>query len=1275
MRRQVIALLSAAALLFSGGVVNAEAAAPETPQVIVTPSLQEVLGSTHTSGRYYFGEEDFLNEGAERMLSLGSSSIKVWLSAKPQESYSYNSEWPANIGQPDGPQSLLEILLLPYYQEFLEKDFQVFVFEAIEFGPFRSGGGAELTTIWKDGLSPAEKERVEDQFYELTRYLQTRFAHTGKTFVLQNWEGDNALRAWETPPAELPAAIQGMIDWSNARQDGISRARQEAGDMGVTVAGALEITRIPAGGEVFDHKLVVDEVVPYTHMDLYSLSTWGTRLPGEEQELLAKLAYYKDKAPDSALYGADNLMLGEFGAYETTYNKPESFPQNNYEATLSLGRDNEFNETTGRAQLVANRKQLEYALQMGVRFALYWELYDNGLKDGIALDSLTPDERGYKVARMDQLRGVWLIRQDGSYTPTWHYFANLYNPQTVTDYLNDWSRTYSRTSNLEFVNEGAASRAEGDRSRAVNPSGADGSLVYRLANPISSFSAKVFHVDGLDGRLEFYVSADGTGWTPVEMAVTPGYAGQAGSWQSAFAVSSSALPPDSIYLKAVLKGNTADSLELSGIQINSAEGLADPHSVYYNPAELTGLLLDGQPIQGVNSLMLVKYPYDDSLPQVPQAFDPVVAGYKVFLPGDAAEPPVIQGVVNDPRLRVEVTQAASIPGTAQIRVSSPDGSSQASYRVEFARELTAALTAEAAAGTGEELALDYSLRHVARGIQAQDVILGFDPQMLEWKDAAALNSVTRITYAGQEAPGRVRIMAAGLGAGNAIDQDGAFLRFTFLTKAPGQTVVTLEQTAAAEANGMEWIPGREHSAVTIVNASGDDDGESGSGNASGGDDGESGSGNASGGDDGESGSGNGLVGQDAARITSGRIEKSPELSTGRENRLEALVRVTAEELRQALGEDGSQVAIPVSPPEGQTLTQAAVELPFSAAAELAFRSLPVRLTVSSPLGAYTIPLSGLAKLPETSGQAATLRLIIASASGSTAEEALRAQFTLASPVTEFRAVVSTAEGERALELPVVSHGSTPASRIFPITMLGFNPELAAGVKVEADDSIRYVPAYFHREGAAWSGELFDSANGFYAVAVSAGQPFADAAAHWSRRDIAMLAARGIVQGQAEGSFRPNLPMTRAELAALLVRGLGLKEDPRSVAVFTDVPGEGWQAGAVGAALAAGLLHGNGDGSFRPDASVTREELAVILDNALAWAGVTVPADSSEVSLARFEDSRLISDWAEEAVVRATAAGIIEGRTDSLLDAKGEATRAEAAVMVKRLLMKARFINP
>ncbi|RAV01707.1 S-layer homology domain-containing protein [Paenibacillus sp. YN15] len=1263
MRRQAIALLSSVALLFSGlpglpgGVRNAEAAALETPQVIVTPPLQEVLGSTHTSGRYYFGEEDFLNEGAERMLSLGSSSIKVWLSAKPQESYPYNSEWPANIGQPDGPQSLLEILMLPHYQELLEKDFQVFVFEAIEFGPLRSGGGAELTTIWKDGLSPAEKERVEEQFYELTRYLLTRFAHTGKTFLLQNWEGDNALRAWETPPAQLPTAIQGMIDWSNARQDGINRARLEAGDIGVTVAGALEVTRIPAGGEVFDHKLVVDEVVPHTHMDLYSLSTWGTRLPGEEQELLAKLAYYKDKAPDSALYGADNLMLGEFGAYETTYNKPESFPQNNYEATLSPGRDNEFNETTGRAQLVANRKQLEYALQMGVRFALYWELYDNGLKDGITLDSLTPDERGYKVARMEQLRGVWLVRQDGSYTPTWHYFANLYNPKTVTDYLNDWSRTYSRTSNLEFVREGAASRAEGDTSRAVNSSGADGSLVYRLAKPISSFSAKLFHTDGLAGKLEFYASADGTDWTAVETAVTPGAAGQPGSWQSAFA-GSSALPPDSIYLRAVLKGNTAGSLELSGIQINSEEGLADPHSVYYNPAELTGLLLDGKPLQAWNSLMLVKYPYDDSLPQVPQAFDPAVAGYKVFLPVDAAESPVIEGIVNDPRLQVEVTQADSIPGTAQIRVSSPDGSSQASYRVEFARELTAALTPEAAVGTGKELALDYSLRHVARGIQAQDIVLGFDPQMLEWKDAAALNSVTRITYAGQESPGRVRIMAAALGADSAIDRDGPLLRFTFLAKAPGQTAVTLEQTAAAEANGMEWIPGRQHSAVTVGEASGGESGGSG----------DSGSG--------PSGGGNGAAaGQAAARIVPGRIEKSPELSPGRENRLEALVRVTAEELRQALGEDGSQVDIPVSAPEGRTLTQAAVELPLSALAELSSRSLPVRLTVSSPLGAYTVPLGTLPKLPETPGQAATLRLIIASAAGSKAEETLRAQFALASPVTEFRAAVSTAEGERSLELPVGSHGSSSASRTLPVTLPGFTPELAAGVKVEADGSIRYMPAYFHREGTVWSGELFEAGSGFYAVAVSSGQPFADTVSHWGNQDIAMLAARGIVRGQAEGSYGPDLSLTRAELAAMLVRGLGLKEELRSAAGFTDVPGEGWQAGAVGAALAAGLIHGNGDGSFRPDAPVTREELAVMMDNALAWAGVTVPADSSEAALARFEDRGLLSDWAAEAIARTAAAGIVEGRTDSLLAAKGEATRAEAAVMVKRLLVKARFMNP
>ena len=65
------------------------------------PALRDIIGVTHVNGRYYLADEDFLNEGAEQILALGSRVIKVWFH-KPQESYSFNSKWRQMAGPARG---------------------------------------------------------------------------------------------------------------------------------------------------------------------------------------------------------------------------------------------------------------------------------------------------------------------------------------------------------------------------------------------------------------------------------------------------------------------------------------------------------------------------------------------------------------------------------------------------------------------------------------------------------------------------------------------------------------------------------------------------------------------------------------------------------------------------------------------------------------------------------------------------------------------------------------------------------------------------------------------------------------------------------------------------------------------------------------------------------------------------------------------------------------------------------------------------------------------
>jgi hypothetical protein len=91
--------------------------------------------------------------------------------------------------------------------------------------------------------------------------------------------------------------------------------------------------------------------------------------------------------------------------------------------------------------------------------------------------------------------------------------------------------------------------------------------------------------------------------------------------------------------------------------------------------------------------------------------------------------------------------------------------------------------------------------------------------------------------------------------------------------------------------------------------------------------------------------------------------------------------------------------------------------------------------------------------------------------------------------------------------------------------------------------------------------------------------------------VESLAGRDVVAGFPDGTFKPEAGVTRGELAKMLVLATGLKPDPEAAAYYGDVQGH-WcfEEGYLQAATAAGAFSGYPDGTFRPDAPVTRAEL-------------------------------------------------------------------------------------
>jgi len=197
-------------------------------------------------------------------------------------------------------------------------------------------------------------------------------------------------------------------------------------------------------------------------------------------------------------------------------------------------------------------------------------------------------------------------------------------------------------------------------------------------------------------------------------------------------------------------------------------------------------------------------------------------------------------------------------------------------------------------------------------------------------------------------------------------------------------------------------------------------------------------------------------------------------------------------------------------------------------------------------------------------------------------------------------------------------------------------------------------------------------NSLFTVVEVKTRRFADLKGHWAQADAELLASKLLVNGVTSDRYAPAGTLTRAEFSAMLVRGLGLtaKEGKDGVR-FADVAETAWYAPMVKAAVEGGLVSGVSSERFAPNEPITREQMAVMIGGALALARYSGEVNATAPGYA---DREAIASWALAAVTRASEAGILQGSSDGRFKPKAYATRAEAAVMLKRFLQAVRFID-
>jgi GH43 family beta-xylosidase/fibronectin type 3 domain-containing protein len=170
------------------------------------------------------------------------------------------------------------------------------------------------------------------------------------------------------------------------------------------------------------------------------------------------------------------------------------------------------------------------------------------------------------------------------------------------------------------------------------------------------------------------------------------------------------------------------------------------------------------------------------------------------------------------------------------------------------------------------------------------------------------------------------------------------------------------------------------------------------------------------------------------------------------------------------------------------------------------------------------------------------------------------------------------------------------------------------------------------------------------------------ASHWADEAIGQLAMRGYMHGVGNDSFAPDDRLTRAMFVTLMNRLLGLEEVAYE-GQFSDVKEGAWYASSIATAHKAGIMNGKGTGMF-PEGYITREEMAAMVMRALEAGGVDGAVDPGN---AAFADNGQISDWARDMVNNVAAVGIMTGKLNNRFDPQAHATRAEAAVIVYRMI--------
>lgn len=177
--------------------------------------------------------------------------------------------------------------------------------------------------------------------------------------------------------------------------------------------------------------------------------------------------------------------------------------------------------------------------------------------------------------------------------------------------------------------------------------------------------------------------------------------------------------------------------------------------------------------------------------------------------------------------------------------------------------------------------------------------------------------------------------------------------------------------------------------------------------------------------------------------------------------------------------------------------------------------------------------------------------------------------------------------------------------------------------------------------------------------------------YWAKPYIDALSSRDLIAGYDDGSFKPDQPVTRAQIANIVSRTFDLTADKADLE-FSDVTPDYWARESIGESVKGGFMTGFPDDTFAPNQPVTRTQAFTTLVTGLGIA----PPTNIQAAIDRYEDANAIPNWATEKVAAATAGSLVVNYPEiSQLSPTEPTSRAELSAMIYQALVQEGVVEP